>query len=809
MKILFQTLLSVILLFALTHTSIAQMTPSSIKGKVMNIENQPILFANVALYNTSDSTIVKVGYTLEDGSFLLPELDPGNYWLKISFVGYSPYVLSPLDLVQNSELALEEITMLIAENELETFTVESQKPLLEIKKDRVIFNVSESINSIGINTLDLLRKSPNVMIDKAGNIRMMGRSGAIVAVNGKILPLTGGDLTAYLETIQTDQIESIELVTDPGAQFDAVGTAGVINIVLRKNSDFGANGSFVSGYSIGNKSRYNTALSGNYRSKLFNIYGSYSFNRYQNPYQEESLIRQNGRFLDLVGEGNIDRKVHAVRAGMDFNLSPKSVIGFLATGSFADLLWDTSDQANFGTSAGIEGILNAASNNVLERTDHSINLNYRYQNENGTIFNIDADYASFQKDVNNRQPNTIFDPAGENIISSVIYFISSPTSIDIKSIKADNERTLGQGKLSLGVKLTDIQSDNRFGFFREENGNLIPDLERSNDFLYKENISAAYASYFANFGKKFKLVSGLRAEYTQTTGELQSLQIEQNASIKRNYLDFFPNLNLTFLANEKHSWSFNANRRINRPNYNRLNPFQLLLNEFTYSQGNPFLLPEYATAFTLAHDFKSTITSSITYNEVKNHIGQLYLPTENNKIILTQVNLEKQSQITLNVSAPLTISDWWEAYGTFTGFYIENKFDTLDTSFDEKVTSMSFSLQNTFTLPKAWKIELSGFYNSPSLSGVNERIGTIWTVDIGASKSILKNRGFLTVGVSDIFRTNVWPSSSNSLIISANEFRIDDTRRLLLSFNYNFGNSKIKGSRRRTTGLDEERRRSN
>lgn len=798
-----------IFLFAFTPISMAQEAQSSINGKVITNEDQPILFANVVLYNASDSTIVKVGYTLEDGNFLLPELDPGNYWLKISFVGFKSQIIYPIELANNHVMALQEIKMETSENELETVTVESQAPLLEINKDKVVFNVSQSINAIGINSLDLLRKSPNVMIDKSGNVRLMGRSGAIVAVNGKILPLTGGDLSAYLETIQTDQIKSIELITDPGAQYDAVGTAGVINIILKKNMDFGANGSFISGYSIGNKSRYNTALSANYRDKFLNIFGSYAFNRYQNPYEEESIMKQNGQFLDLIGEGNIDRRVHAIRGGLDFNLSPTSVIGFLATGNFSEAFWDVSDRARFGTSAGIEGLLKASSNNVLERTDLSLNLNYRHQNDKGTIFNIDADYASFNKDVNNRQPNTLLDPTGENVLSSAVYLTSSPTDIEIKSIKADSERSLGQGKLSMGFKLTDIISDNKFGFFREENGTLISDLDRSNDFLYNENIIAAYASYVLGIGEKVKLVSGIRSEYTRTNGELKSQQIEQNYSIRRKYLDFFPNLNITYLPNETHNWSLNVNRRINRPNYSRLNPFQLLINEFTSVQGNPLLLPEYATAFTVGYNFKSTVTSSITYNEVKNLIGQVYLPKDESKFIITQVNLEKQTQITLNVSAPLSISEWWEAYGTLTGFYIENKFDTLETSFDEKVASMSLSLQNTFTLPKSWKIELTGFYNSPTLSGVNERVGTIWTVDVGASKSILNNRGLFSIGVSDIFKTNVWPSISTSALLSANEFRREDTRRLLISFNYNFGNSKVRGSRKRATGLDEERRRSN
>lgn len=806
----FQILLMMALMLLVSiHISWAQSESSSIIGKVIDAESQPIAYVNVVLLSASDSTIVKVGYTLEDGKFLLPELGNGSYRLKVSFIGYKSFISERFRLGSGEAFVWPDV---ILENEGETLdevVVQGEVPLLEIKQGRIIFNVAQSINTVGISTLDLLRKTPNLLVDNAGNIRMLGRSGAIIAVNGKILPLTGADLSAYLQTIESDQIESIELIADPGVEFDAVGTSGVVNIRLKKNSDLGANGSFVSGYSIGNKSRYNTGLSGNYRNKLLNVYGSYSFNRYQDPYTEDVLITQGNQFVDLNAVGDLALTIHALRAGMDINLSPKSTLGFLASGSFVDGAIDISDRASIGTFNMVEGLLRAESNNALTRSDLSFNLNYRFLNDNGTIFNVDADYAYFDNRLTTRQPNLILDPAGENVLANIVYFTDSPTIIDIKSIKVDNERVLGQGRLSMGLKYTDIRSDNKFGFFREENGGLIPDLDRSNDFRYDEVVSAAYISYNVNLGEKITLNSGLRTEYTQTISDLQTLQNTEITLIERDYLDFFPNLNFGYNPSDKHDWSISANRRINRPNYKRLNPFQVVLNEFFLGQGNPFLLPEYATAVAVSHTLNSTISSSLTYNEVKNFIGELYLPQDNNRSILTPVNIDKQRQLTLNLSAPITITEWWEAYGTFTGFYLENKFDTLNTSFDANVTSMSLSLQNTFVLPKSWTVELSGFYNSPTIWGVNQRVGTIWTVDIGASKSMLDNRGLFTIGVSDIFLTNVFPATSTASIISVNELRIQDTRRLLFTFNYKFGNTKVKAARRRATGLDEEKRRSN
>lgn len=805
------TAFTLLFIFIFLSNVTAQQNLSSIKGKVIDNDNQPIAYTNVALYTATDSSLTKVGYTLADGSFVLPDLEAGKYWLNISFVGFKSYLSDPFDLPENKEVSWPEVKMEATDSELDMVVVQGQVPMLEIKKDRVVFNVEQSINSAGISSLDLLRKSPNVFIDNSGNIRMMGRSGAFVAVNGKIVPLTGGDLDSYLRSLQSDQIEAIELIPDPGAKYDAVGTAGIINIRLKKSTEIGANGTFNSGYSIGNKSRYNASLSGNYRNKSINLYGSYGFNRYQDPYKEEVTIQQGDQFVNLAATGNIDRKIHALRGGIDLNLSPNSIIGFLATGNFTEGLWNVSDRAKFGNVSDgmVDGQLWAESNTIIDRTDLSFNLNYRYANKKGTVLNIDADYAFFENLRNNTQPNEIRDPSGSTLISETTYFSNLPTTIDIKSFKVDFERPLGEGKLGAGLKYSAVGSVNTFDFFQEEEGEFVLDPTRSNTFFYDEKISAGYLSYSISFGEKVNLLTGLRAEHTRSVGDLQDQQNTENQVVNRDYLDFFPSLNLEYTASENHNWSIGANRRINRPAYQRLNPFQLLLNQLFYSQGNPFLLPEYATAATLTHTFKNTLTSSFTFSHVKNLMTELYLPGEDNVSIYSFVNLDDQYQYTLNFSAPLTLTDWWETYSTLTAFYIENKAELSGVSFDEKATAATFSLQNTFTLPKSLSLELTGFYNSPTLWGVNQRLGTIWSVDVGARKSILKNLGSVSVAVSDIFRTNVWPSTSDSPIIYVNEFRVQDTRRLLFTFTYNFGNREIKGSRRRVTGMEEEKRRRN
>lgn len=806
----YQTLFTFLLVFLFGVVN-AQQFSASIKGKVLDRTNQPVIYANVALYTHGDSLISKVGFTNEAGDFSLEELEPGKYWIKISYIGYKSFVSDPFELAPDLQVTWPELILDTSEEELDEVVIVGQIPLLDVQKDRVVFNVAQSINSTGISTVDLLRKSPNVFIDNSGNIRMMGRSGAFVAVNGKIVSLTGSDLDSYLRTIQSDQIEAIELITDPGAQFDAVGTAGVINIRLKKGTELGANGTFNSGYSIGNKSRYNASLSGNYRNKLLNLYGSYGFNRYQDPYQENVKFEQEDEFLTLANQGNIDLKIHALKGGIDLNISPSSIVGFMASANFTSGLWDIRNRGSFGIISNntVEGQLWAENNTIVDRSDLSFNFNYQYSGKKGTSLNLDADYAFYENLRNNTQPNEIRTPDGSSILSKTTYFTNSPTTIDIRAVKVDFESPLGKGNLKVGYKISDVGSDNIFDFFREEEGDLTLDPTRSNNFIYQETINAAYLSYAINFGEKINLVTGLRTEHTLSVGDLQNLEGIENALVNRDYLDFFPSLNLEFTPSETHNWSFNASRRINRPAYQRLNPFQFFINELIYFQGNPFLLPEYATAFTLGNTFKGTLSSSFTFSHVNNLMTDFYLPGEGNVSIYTFVNLDDQYQYTLNFSAPLALNDWWETYGSLSVFHITNQAELSGVRFDENATALSFSMQNTFTLPKSLSLELTGFYNSPTLWGVNQRLGTIWTVDVGARKSILNDRGSVSLGVSDIFKTNIWPSTSDSPLIFINERRRDDTRRLLVSFTYNFGNSELKSSRRRETSLEDEKRRRN
>ena len=243
-----------------TLTLSAQANSGQIAGQVKDPEGQTVEYANVILNTLKDSALVKVEVTNEEGRFRLVNIPAGEYYLSISYVGLPEFQTGPIKLQPGQQLDLPLIQLEAGAVELKEVTVAAQRPMLEVKPDRTVFNVEGSINAAGSNGLELLRKAPGVVVDNNDNITMLGRSGVQVFIDGKPSPLRGTDLAEFLKSLQSTEIESIELITNPSARFDAQGNAGVINIRLKRNKSLGANGTVNTGYSVGILPQYNAGI---------------------------------------------------------------------------------------------------------------------------------------------------------------------------------------------------------------------------------------------------------------------------------------------------------------------------------------------------------------------------------------------------------------------------------------------------------------------------------------------------------------------------------------------------------------------
>lgn len=784
-------------------------TAQNITGKVLDPDGETVPFANVVLNAAGDSSIVKVATTDVDGLFSMVQIPEGQYRINISYVGLAPYQSEVFELQKGQKLDLATIQLPAASNDLEEVVVTAQRPILEVKPDKLVFNVEGSINSTGSNAFDLLRKAPGIVIDNNDNVTMLGRSGVQIYIDGKPSPLSTADLAAFLKSVQSEEIDAIEIITSPSSKYDAEGNAGIINIKMKKDKRLGANGNLSAGYSIGQVPRYNGSISGNYRDKGLNAFGSYSYNNGTNKSTFNLYREQVGFRFDQRNKQGSEWEGHNFRAGTDFFLNEKQTLGFLVSGFKSNNHQHSTSRTPIGMvgSPEVDSVLLAENDNNNSRDNYNFNINYQIDNGQGKTFNLDLDYGMFRNTGDSYQPNTYYDPSESEVLQQKINTNETPTDIDIYTFKLDHERPLWEGKIAAGVKFAYVRTDNVFDFYNVINGSPVLDLDRSNQFEYTENVNAAYLNYNRQI-KKFGFQVGLRVEQTNSTGDLTSELPSENDHVERNYLDFFPSGGVTFTPSEKHSFQLSYSSRINRPSYQDLNPFEYKLDELTYEQGNPFLQPEYADNIQLSHTFNYRLTTTLSYSHIRDQITRITDTSGVTASYITWLNLADQYNYSLSIGAPVTITEWWSTYTNMTASYTQNRADYGEGKLvDLDAKFVNVYSQQTFKLPGDFSFEVSGWYNSPALWGGTFEMESMWSIDAGLQKKVLDGRGNIRLSVSDIFKTNKWTGVSQFGALYLRASGEWDSRRFRVNFSYMFGNSQVKGARKRKTGLEDESKR--
>jgi outer membrane receptor protein involved in Fe transport len=811
-----RTGLSALLFSCLFFTAFASKDTAKITGKVLDDKNQPVPFANVILYASADSAMVKAEYTKEDGSFELLSVPAGSFWLSVTYVGLPDYVSQPFNIVAGEVKTLGTIAMKSAAVDLTQVTVTAKKPIVEVHPDKTVFNVEGSINATGNNALELLRKAPGVVVDNNDNIMMSGKNGVQVYIDGKPSPLSASDLAAFLKTLQSNEIATIEIITNPSAKYDAEGNAGIINIRIKKDKRLGANANVSGEYSIGKYPQYNGSVNGNYRNKHFNAFGRIGYSDYTN-YNYFDLNRdQFGISYDQANDGKSEGTSPSYRLGADFFLGDKQTVGFLVNGSRSDDTWRSKSFTSIYRTGQttVDSILDASSLQETSRDNYNFNLNYRFDNTKGLVWNIDADYGLYRNDGEEDQPNNYYlggIPTGTPF-RSVHFANNSTTDIDIATFKVDHERPFLKGNLGAGFKIANVQTDNDFDFYNLKNSEPDLDEGRSRKFGYTENVNAAYLSYGRQF-EKFGLQLGLRAEQTNAEGDLRAYDSAQDTVFERNYLNFFPSGGLTYQVNPVNSLQLTYSRRIDRPTYQDMNPFENRLDEKTFERGNPNLNPQYTNSFSLSHTYKFMYTTTLSYSRTTDLITRLVDIDQRDTTagFITWDNLGKQSNLSLGFSIPVQLTKWLNAYTNFSGYRQHNRGDFSDETGTKEVDLTAWAVngyaQLTFSLPLEMSFELSGWYNSPAIWGGNFKTGHMGSVDAGLQKKVLQGKGNLKLAVSDIFKTTNWAGETFFGQLHINGGGGWDSRRFRASFTYLLGNDQVKAARRRSTGLEDEQNR--
>ncbi len=782
---------------------------STISGTLMDVTGEPVIYANVVLYDQTSDKLVKVETTDLEGAFIFTGIPPLTYKLVATYVGQKDIIISDIDTANEPNQELGVIQFKSTGVELETAVVTAQRALVEIKPDRTVFNVQGTINSAGDNALQLLRKAPGVLVDNNDNISVLSRSGVLIYVDGKRLPLSGDDLSNYLQSLPAEQIDKIDIITNPGAKYEAEGNAGIIDIRMKKDKNLGSNGTLSGSYGQGRETRYNVNATGNYRNKRLNSFGTLGYN--QNDFWNEMAFSnfQNTLFMEETNTQITQRNTSNYRWGTDFFISSNSTLGFLISGNTttgSSLSDNRIEIATIANPSLIDSILVAENNDDIESDKRSYNLNYAYR-LNERSLNIDLDYGQFRMKQFFNQPNKYFDANEVELLTFINTAYDTPTDIDIYTAKVDYEQGLLGGKLGFGTKFSKVATDNTFEFFDIINDERILSDTRSNRFEYDENVYAGYVSYVRPLGAAWSFAGGLRVEATAAKGVLTAYDENlQEDPVDLNYTNFFPNLGFTYTLTPMHVFALNYGRRINRPDYNVLNPFRVQLSELSFSKGNESLSPEIVNNVELGYTWQYRYNFKLSYSKTLDQITRLIGPddVDPRASFIGWDNLAEQTIYALNISAPIDIKPWWNAYFNAGASYINNQADYGEGAIvDVQAFSYNVYQQHTFTMPKGWKGEVSGWYSGPGVWGGVFEYETSWSLNLGLQRKFFSDRMNVRLSVQDIFFQSGWEGFSEFDGLRSEGMGNFDSRRASISLSYNFGNNNVK-SRKRKTGIEDE-----
>ena len=779
---------------------------NTISGKVVSENKAPVANAIISLISSSDNAFIKGGLTNENGFFNLKEIPNGDYKLLITSLGLTDYTSEPFSISNNNK-NFGEITMRDNTNELTEVTIVAERPMIEVKADKTVFNVANTVNAIGDSGFELLRKAPGIIIDNSDNIIVEGKAGVLVYIDDRPSILRGQDLINYLKTIQASDIDSIEIITQPSSRYEAEGNAGIINIRFKRDKSLGTNGSVASSLTIGDFARTSNSISFNNRNKKTSLYGTYS-NNYGRSTSFINLYRtQNGTIFDARTESVFDNRSNNLRLGFDYYANSKSTFGIIVTGNFNNSDSESDSRTPIipdGNSSPTE-VLVAGSDSKNITSNLYTNLNYRFKDTLGHTINIDLDYGKYNSDRTNLQPNTYFNGDETEVLSENIVFFDTPIDISIVSAQLDYTQNLLKGTLSLGGRYSKVKTDNSFDAFDRTNGNNNLDESQSNDFIYDEQISALYFN-FSKKVDKFNFQMGLRMENTISDGQLTSLDENQNNRVERNYTNWFPSGGITYQMNRKNSFALIYSKRIQRPNYQSLNPFQYRIDELSFRQGNPFLQPQYTDNVKLSHTYNYRLTTSLSYSFISDFFAQVTEAVGDDQNFIIQRNVANQKIINLGVSYPTKFNDWWNIYlsiNAYRSIYEATNPDFLALS----QNTLSLYAQNTFKLPKGITAEISGWYSSPSVWGGTYQTKSLGSLNLAFQKRFFDNKLTARLGFNDILFTSPWQGTTQF-----GDLRIDgnggnDSRQVRFNLTYNFGRDEIKKARKRETGIEDEKSR--
>ena len=766
----------------------------SIRGKIIDSTQSPVPFATIALLNAKDSSIIKGNITDEYGSFIIEHLLKGSYLLKITAISFNPKYSEPIQIDSISAIDLSSIILNSQGINLNEVSVSAIKRTIEIKNGNIIVNVEDSPLAKGNTVYDLLSKLPGVSVDN-NIIQLNGKTEVIFMIDGRVQQLTNTQLINILKTMNAEMVEKIELLKNPPVKYDASGTSGMINIRTKKTKMIGFTGSAYTSSSQGSYGRSMSGLSLNYKSDKVTLFSSLDYN--YSIYQNKEKLNRKYSTDTSVTEFNSINTIKDLETGLNYKigadwfLNKKNIVGFKIDGSPGSYISDgngtnTISQYN---NLGFDH-LNASVYTPDKWNINNYNINAEHHfDTSGTVLNFTSDYTRLSENYSSIIQNFFLGINNQEVLPANIYRSRNESATDIFVSKLDFTKVISaKSSFEAGAKASFISTSNNFLFERKNNsnGNYYQDTALTNNYTYVEQTYSAYLNYIKSF-KKVNMQIGVRAENTNLIGENTVKAFE----LKRSYYNLFPNISFEFAVSKNHNLQINFNRRIDRPQYSDLNPFRFYRDQYSYYEGNPFLLPHYSNTIEFTHRYKELISNTFTYTRIDNVMLHYTEQNDSTKILTeTKKNMKFNNYYAYSFFIQHDLKSWWNVSANGLISYIEYSGDVNGIPFKTSSFYYTPSLTNTLIAPKKTKIEIIAYYRSAKNNGLVQ-VKSRWMLSFAIKKSFLKDKLDCSVGVNDIFYSAFFRTGVNFDNQNWNFMVRQDSRRLVISVNYNFGKVKI------------------
>jgi iron complex outermembrane receptor protein len=795
----------ILLLSACVCAHFAYSQSASIKGTVSG-NSRPVPQATVSLLKSADSSLVKAELADDSGIYVIGNIEGGNYLLAVTAVGYEPYLRTAT--VKAGDINVHDVVLAPATTTMKEVAITARKPFIEVAMGKTVVNVESSTAVAGGTALELLRRLPGVSVDQGGNISMNGKAGVLVLINDRPTYLSGEQLATYLRTLTAAELSQLELITQPGARYDAAGNVGIINIKLRKLKKAGFNGNVTASYGQGIYANEYTTLLLNYRKDGLNL----SLNATDQHAKGFADMVQNQYFSDpqtgsLLSTNNIHStptevfSVSTLRLAADYDVNEKTTIGASVRGTYhpnaskSHVFSIRQDMATNTTT--YSDILNP---DGFVRKDITANAYLAHKFSKQSTLDINADALVYSNNLHQNFINTITDDNNRQIDGTVAQSWQ-PSYINVYSLKADHSLTLASGwKVESGAKSSLVRNDNDAQYALLQNNAWVADTLRTNRFVYTENINALYTSVAKDLSDKWSFRGGLRAEQTNSAGK----QYVHNNTFERHYLSLFPTAFIDYKADSNNQWELNYGRRLDRPPYQQLNPFVHYSFQYAYTTGNPYLTPMYTQTLSLQHSYKNMLITSLTLFKTDDMITDVVLADAASKTVYsTYLNLASNKSVDLSIIFNRELSKRLTANASFNIYYAKNEGVVGTVHVVQQGIGYEASLYAQLVLGKGWKAEAYLFYSGQEVNSIMGTKGENIYLEGGVSKTVGKHWQLKANFQDPLYRNRQYEHNNIPGYRSDATYRFL-TRMFNVAVTYSFGSDQAR--QQKQSSMEEKRR---